>query len=198
MNAIQGTDADIRQLATTSGYSFDSIKDALAVVSTGLANVGSQVGMSALQVVNAIQSGNAALASQFAQCCCENKLLVTSQGYENQLRTVEQTNAITGAISDLKAEMISQFCASEKRDMLNEISTKNEIISTLKGQIDNANQTAQIAALIAPVKSEVEAIKASQPNTVAVQWPNLVAVNSTPFSGFNGYGYGFNGSSYWG
>ena len=54
--------------------------------------------------------------------------------------------------------------------------------------------------MLAPIKSEVELIKASQPNTVPVQWPNLVAVNNTPYSGgFYGYGYGYgNGGSYWG
>ena len=69
----------------------------------------------------------------------------------------------------------------------------------LRSQIDNAAQTAQIAAMLAPIKSEVDSIKASQPNTVPVQWPNIVAVNATPYGGgFNPYGYGYSGSSYWG
>lgn len=41
----------------------------------------------------------------------------------------------------------------------------------------------QIAAMLAPIKSEVDAIKASQPNTVPVAWPNLTAVNNTPYYG---------------
>jgi hypothetical protein len=200
MNAINGTDADVRQLATMANTDFDSMKNAIATLNTGLATLSGTLGMSSLQIVNAIQSGDASLSRQLCECCCENRLLTTQQGYESQLRTVEQTNTIGTAIADLKSAMIDQFCASEKRDMQNEISTKNEIISTLKSQIDNANQTAQIAALLAPIKSEVELIKASQPNTVPVQWPNLIAVNSTPYSGygFNPYGYGYNGSSYWG
>lgn len=211
MNAINGTDADIRQLATMANTDFDSMKTALATISAGLTNVGSQIGLSSLQVVNAIQSGNAALASQLCQCCCENKLLVTSQGYENQIATLNQTNqlgsqadrntrSITDAIAAQTVAMNDGFCAIKERELQGKIDTQAEIITQLRGQIDNANQTAQIAAMLAPIKSEVDLIKASQPNTVPVQWPNLVAVNNTPYSGgFYGYGYGYgNGGSYWG
>lgn len=211
MNAINGTDADIRQLATMANTDFDSMKTALATINAGLTNVGSQIGLSSLQVINAIQSGNAALASQFCQCCCENKLLVTSQGYENQIATLNQTNqlgsqadrntrSITDAIAAQTVAMNDGFCAIKERELQSKIDTQAEIITQLRGQIDNANQTAQIASMLAPIKSEVDLIKASQPNTVPVQWPNLVAVNNTPYSGgFYGYGYGYgNGGSYWG
>ena len=211
MNAINGTDADIRALATMSNSDFDSMKTALATLNAGLANVGSQIGLSSLQVVNAIQSGNAALASQLCQCCCENRLLTTQQGYEARIQTIDQTNqlgaqadrnakSITDAIAAQTVAMNDGFCAIKERELQSKIDTQADIITQLRGQIDNANQTAQIAAMLAPIKSEVDSIKASQPNTVPVQWPNLVAVNNTPYSGgFYGYGYGYgNGGSYWG
>ena len=209
MNAINGTDADIRALATMSNSDFDSMKTALATLNAGLTNVGSQIGLSSLQVVNAIQSGNASLAAQLCQCCCENRLLTTQQGYEARIQTIEQTNqlgsqadrnakAITDAIAAQTVAMNDGFCAIKERELQSKIDTQSEIITQLRGQIDNANQTAQIAAMLAPIKSEVDSIKASQPNTVPVQWPNLVAMNTTPYSGsFYGYGYG-NGGSYWG
>ena len=210
MNAINGTDADIRQLATMANSDFDSMKTALATISAGLTNVGSQIGMSGLQVVNAIQSGDAALASQLCQCCCDNKLLITSQGYENQIATLNQTNqlgsqadrntrSITDAIAAQTVAMNDGFCAIKERELQSKIDSLTAQNTVLRSQIDNASQTAQIAALLAPIKSEVDSIKASQPNTVPVQWPNLVAVNNTPYSGFYGYGYGYgNGGSYWG
>ena len=82
--------------------------------------------------------------------------------------------------------------------MQNEINTKNEIISTLKGQIDNANQTSQILAsvnsLVAPIAAKVTEIESKIPNTVPVQWPQLTAVNTTPYvsGGYYGAGFGFN------
>ena len=216
MNAINGTDADVRLLATTLNADVNEVRSAISSLQLAIQNVGSQVGMSGLQVINAIQSGNASLASQLCQCCCDNKLLVTSQGYENQLRTVQQTNelgtAITGsgqrtveAIADLKTTMVKEFCDAKERDMQEKINLQSDIITQLRGQLDNDRQTAQISAMLAPIAKEVDDIKCKQPQTVPVQWPQLMAVNTTPYvsggyyqggfgnGGYYGPGYGFNG-----
>ena len=213
LSAIQGTDADVRQLATSSGYSLDAIKSALGTVSTALATMGGQLGMSSLEVVNAIQSGNATLGRQLCECCCENRLLTTQQGYESRIATIEQTNqlgsqadrntrSITDAIAAQTVAMNDGFCAIKERELQSKIDTLTAANTALRGQIDNAAQTSQIAAMLAPIQAEVASIKASQPNTVPVQWPNLTAVNTTPYVGFgygfNPYGYGFSGNSYWG
>ena len=210
MNAINGTDADIRQLATMANSDFDSMKTALATLNSGLVNIGSQIGLGSLQVINAIQSGNATLGRQLCECCCENRLLTTQQGYESRISTIEQTNllgsqadrntkSITDAIAAQTVAMNDGFCAIKERELQSKIDSLTAQNTVLRTQIDNAAQTAQIAGLLAPIKSEVDSIKASQPNTVPVQWPNLVAVNNTPYGGFNPYGYGFgNAGSYWG
>ena len=144
--------------------------------------------------------------------------MTTQQGYESRIATIEQTNALGSAISgsgqrtadaiaDLKTTMVDQFCQAEKRDMQNEINTKNEIISSLRGQIDNANQTAAITgyvnSIVSPLAAKVSEIASKQLPTVPVVYPNIQAVNNTPYaggfmSGFNPYGYGWGGSSYWG
>ena len=210
MSAIQGTDADVRQLATTSGYSFDAIKSALSTVGSSLASMSGQLGISALEIVNSIQSGNAALSRQLCECCCENRLLTTQQGYESRIATIEQTNqlgsqadrntrSITDAIAAQTVAMNDGFCAIKERELQSKIDSLLATNSSLKSQIDNAAQTAQIASMLAPIQAEVASIKASQPNTVPVQWPNLAVVNTTPYYGssFNPYGYGFSGNSYW-
>ena len=90
--------------------------------------------MSGLQVQNAIQSGDAALSRQLCECCCENRLLTTEQGYQAQIRTLEQTNqlgsqadrnfnTLSNEISGLKSEMINQFCELERRELQNKITT---------------------------------------------------------------------------
>lgn len=209
MNAINGTDADVRLLATTLNTDVESVRAALSTINTSLATIGSQVGMSSLQVINAIQSGNASLASKLCECCCENRLLTTQQGYESRIQTIEQTNllgsqadrntkAITDAIAAQTVAMNDGFCAIKERELQSKIDSLTAQNTALRGQIDNAAQTAQIAAMLSPIKSEVDSIKASQPNTVPVQWPNLVAVSQTPYGGYNPYGYGYSGSSYWG
>ena len=103
--------------------------------------------------------------------------------------------------------MIDQFCGLEKREMQAKIETQADIIGQLRGQIDNANQTAAITgyvnSLVTPLSQKVNEIAAKQLPTVPVVYPNIQAVNNTPFmgnyyGGFNGYGYGFPGGSYWG
>lgn len=212
MQAINGTDADVRQLATTLNVDVESLKTGINTVNSAIASVAAQNGMSALQVINAIQAGNATLASQLSTCCCENRLLTTQQGYESRIQTIEQTNqlgsqadrnatAILSAINAQTVAMNDGFCQIKERELQSKIDTLAAQNTTLRGQIDNAAQTAQIAAMLAPIQSEVNAIKASQPNTVPIQWPNLTAVNNTPYMGFygnfNGWGYG-NSGSYWG
>jgi uncharacterized protein YoxC len=210
MNAINGTDADVRLLATTLNADVNEVKSAINTVQSAIQNVSSQVGMSGLQVINSIQSGNAALASQLCQCCCENRLLTTQQGYEAQIRTLEQTNTlgaqadrnannIIGAINAQTVAMNDQFCAARERDMQAKIDTQADIITQLRGQIDNANQTAAITgyvnSLIAPLQAKVTEIADKQLPTVPVQWPQIQAVNTTPYMG-GMYGNGWNNGIY--
>ena len=214
MNAINGTDADVRLLATTLNSDVDSIRLAINTVQGAIQTVGAQLGLTGQQVINAIQMGDMNLAQQLCQCCCEQRQLTVEQGYQNQIRTIEQTNTLgnainfngqrnVDAIADLKTTMVKEFCDLKERDMQEKINSLTANNALLRSQIDNANQTAAIAGLIAPVAKEVDDIKCKLPSTATVNYPNLVAVNNTPYmngwnNGFNGWGYGFPGGSYWG
>lgn len=192
----------VQTLSTMLGQDFNLVNSGIQTVQTSLATIAANQGMNVMQVINAIQSGNTALQNQLCQCCCDMRQTVTNQGYENQLRTVEQTNTLgniinsngqrnVDAIADLKTSMISEFCAARERDMQAKIDTQAEIITQLRNAADNANQTNQIAAMIAPLQAKLVAIENRQPNTVSVQYPNLVAMNATPYAGgFYGNGWG--------
>lgn len=206
MNAINGTDADVRLLATTLNSDMDSVRLAINTVQGAVAQVGNTVGMTGLQVINAIQAGDAALASQLCQCCCQTQQSIMQQGYENQIATLNQTNSLNttinangqrnvDAIADLKSSMISEFCAARERDMQAKIDTQAEIITQLRNAADNANQTNQIAAMIAPLQAKLVAIENRQPNTVSVPYPQLSVVNTTPYMG-GFYGNGFYGNGF--
>ena len=212
MNAItsQGEAARTatQSLATMLGQDFNLVNGTIQTIQSALSSLALQQAVSVPQIINSIQSGNSALASQLCQCCCDNKLLITSQGYEGQIATLNQTNqlgsqadrntrSITDAIAAQTTLITKEFCDAKERDMQNEINTKNEIISTLKGQIDNANQTAAITgyinSVVSPIAKEVDDIKCKMPNTVPVTWPNLAAVNTTPYVSGGYYQGGFNG-----
>lgn len=193
LQAINGNGTAISQLATTLNSDINSVRDAINSVQMSISTVGNQVGMSAAQVTSAIQSGNQTLSAQLAQCCCDNKLLVTTQGYENQIATLNQTNqlgskidansnTITAAISNQTIEMNNQFAALKERELQNKIDSLTAANTSLQNTISNANQTAAIQAYVAsvvnPIATDVAAIKAAQPSTATVQYPQLTAIPS--------------------
>lgn len=198
LQAINGTDADVRQLATTLGMNYETISQGISDTRLALANVGSQVGLSGLQVQNAILSGDASIVAKLQECCCENRLLTTTQGYETRIQTIEQTNqlgaqadrnasSIINAINAQTIAMNDQFCALKERELQNKIDTLEASNTALKTQIDNANQTAAVAAMLAPIQKEVSEIKAAQPSTATVQYPQLTAIPSYYLYGNSNY-----------
>jgi hypothetical protein len=181
------------------------VNSAVQNVQSSLATLAAQQGMSTLQVINSIQAGNCDLASKFAQCCCENKLLVTEQGYQAQIATLNQTNQLgsqadrnannlMNAINAQTVAMNDKFCELKERELQNKIDTQGDIITQLRGQISNDKQTEAFTAAFNQLNDKINTIANRQPNTIPVQWPNVQAVNTTPWMG----NYWGGGQSYWG
>ena len=82
----------IQSLATTLGQDFTLVNSAVQNVQNSLATIAANQGMNALQVINAIANGNASLASQFQQCCCQNQLAMCQQ--TNTLQQGLNANAV--------------------------------------------------------------------------------------------------------
>ena len=208
MNAInsngEASRAAISNLATMLGQDYSQVSAAVATLQSGLSSLALSQAVSVPQIINSIQSGDAGLMSKLCECCCQNKLLTTQLGYESQIRTIEQTNtlgsqsdrntaSIVGAINDLKATTISEFCAARERDMQAKIDTQSDIITQLRGQISNDKQTEAFNAAFNTLNQKITDLAARQPNTVPVQWPALTAVNTTPYvnGGYYGSSFGF-------
>ena len=213
MNAIQGNGNSIRELASLLNTEVSTVQNGIFTLNNAITSVGTQVGMSGLQIQNAIQSGNASIASQICQCCCENRLAIANQTNAlqsqmaanqaaDQLAVCQQTNSlstqaerntrdIVDAIQSQSVMINDKFCDLEKRELQDKINSLTADNALLRSNMDNAAQTAFINEKFNTVATELAAIKASQPNTVPVQWPQLTAVNTTPYMG-NFYG-GFNG-----
>lgn len=140
------------------------------------------------------QINNAINAVQMAvqQSGCELGHQITTQGYENRLANQEQTGILGSKIDNQTNVINNQFCALKEREMQTHIDELIEKNSSLKSQIDNANQTAQIqqyiSNLITPLQSEVSAIKAAQPATTTVPYPQLTAVPTSYLYGYGNYG----------
>ena len=119
----------------------------------------------------------------------------------DQLAVCQQTNAlstqaerntrdIVDAIQNQSVMINDKFCDLEKRELQDKINSLTADNALLRSNANNAAQTAFINEKFNTVNAELAAIKASQPNTIPVQWPNVQAVNTTPYMG-SYYGGGF-------
>jgi hypothetical protein len=203
MQAINGNGTAISQLASTLNCSVGQIQQSINGVMTQLQSLGSQVGMSGQAIINAIQSGNCSIERQLAQCCCDNRLLATQQGYESRIAISEQTNVLGSKIDQQSVLINDKFCQLEQRELQNKIDALREERSNLLGQISQANQTAQIGqyiaqavnpvnAAVAALKSEVDGIKCKLPQTQVVPAQNGVYLSpcQATLLGLNGLGAG--------
>lgn len=154
MDAIQRNGIDISQLASVVGCSKDQILAGINGVSNAICGLGNQMGQNTNQIITALMQGNNALASQLAQCCCDNKLAIC-----------QQTNTLQGAIngvnigvergfSALGYALADQACQSRQNADANtravlakldamEDSRKDREIATLTAQLTAANSRAE-------------------------------------------------------
>lgn len=219
---MNGRFDNLNTLAQILNTGVETVKNGIFTLQTSIQTVGAQAGMSALETQNAIALGNATLAKQLCECCCENRLAIANQTATlqstlashdasvrlqlaqneaaDQLAVCQQTNALSkqadsntnsilGAIQAQNTLITKEFCDLKERELQNRINAQGDIITQLRNQISNDKQTLQFNAAFHALDDKIDAIAAKQPNTVPVQYPNLVAANATPYVG--GYGYGF-------
>ena len=228
LQAMNGNASAASQLAQLTNASVERVNQTVSAINTNIARLEGTVGLTGQQIISNILSGDAALSRQLCECCCENRLAIANQTNALQagqaalqhaidmdaaaanLAICQQTNAlqtsatsntqrIIDGIATLHTDMTREFCAARERDMQNEINTKNEVITQLRGQISNDAQTAQLYNIIAPLQAKVNEIANKQPNTVPVTYPNLTAINNTPYGGGYPYGFGYGyGNGFWG
>lgn len=239
LQAINGRADAISQLAQMLNTNIETVKNGIFTLQSSIQQVGSQVGITALQTQNSILLGNAGIAKQICECCCENRLAIanqtnaiqagmaanhaaaTLQAAQNQaaaqlqmaqiesadqLAVCQQTNQlgsqadrntnnILNAINNQNALIVKEFCDLKERELQNKIDTQGDIITQLRGQISNDKQTEAFNAAINALNEKIALLAAKQPNTVPVQYPNIVAANATPYVG---YAPGYPQNNFWG
>lgn len=213
MSAIQGNGQAINTLATNLNCSVGQIQQAINGVMSQVQQVGNQVGQSSMQIINAIQQGNCQIAQQIASCCCDMKNLVTTQGYEGQLRTIQQTQEIVqnatsnanviAAKIDAQTQIINdRFCQLEMREMQNKIDHLREENSTFKSSAMTsqivAQATAPLGAALSDLSGRLAKIECNQPEVAKVPYSPVVGVPTCVAAQY-GLGYGLPyGNGYWG
>lgn len=208
LNAVTGVAGGVKDLATTINCDFNSVQAAINAIQAAICNVGNQVGMSSAQVINAIQSGNMSLANTLQSCCCDVKQLVTTQGYENRINNIEQTNTITKGFGDIAYATQAQTTAlaanadANTRSVLAKLdqiedSRKDREIASLTAQLTAANSRAERAAELAPITKALADIQCKQPSVVTLPYNCATAVPTSLLYGAGLYGYPYaNGGNF--
>ncbi len=241
--------AATQTLSTMLGQDFNQVYGGIQLIQSSLASIAAQQGMTPLQIINAIQSGNASLSQQLCQCCCDNKFAIAEQtsqlqqgmnsgfngltmglnqgfngvdrgisGIQTQmainqgkddLNVCQQTYALTDSGNRNTQAILSKLSEMQTQTLQDKLDAERDKNTALKGEISQLNQNQYIAGVVgqslaplngalAALNKEVDDIKCKLPNTVNVQYPNLVAVNATPYvsggiypNGMFGGGYGY-------
>lgn len=205
MQAINGNKDAISTLSSTLNCDLNAVQSALNQINAGVSQVSCDTKLASCEVINAIGSGNATLASQLASCCCDIRESIsgvnnniTKMGYENQLSVCNQTNTLQNAITggfnnliqdnatkfnilgskiDAQTQIINdKFCQLEMREMQNKIDALRDDKQTLQFAASQQAQTANIVNQIRPC-------------------PVPAYLTCNPFGcngGYTGYGFGYN------
>lgn len=232
MNAItsqgEAGRAATQNLATMIGQDFNLVNGAIASIQGGISSLALQQAVSVPQLMNSILSGDQSILTKLGECCCENRLAICQQtnaiqsdiagvrtaieakSAADQLAMCQQTYTLSDTMNKGILALDNKIDALESNRKDREITALTAKVAQLESQNFT---TGVVGSAVAPINAalnalakEVDDIKCKQPSTVSVQYPNLVAMNATPYvggfyqGGFNGYGYGPNwgGGSYWG
>ena len=151
----------IQSLATTLGQDFNLVNSAVQNVQNALSTIAANQGMNALQVINAIQAGNASLASQFQQCCCQNQMAISQQTY-----------ALTDAMNRNYLALDNKIDALESSRKDREITALTAKVAQLESQNFTTGVIAQamapVNAQLANIRADVDSVKCKLPETVTL------------------------------
>ena len=218
MQAIQGNTSRISELAQMFNCSTQTMQNAICQLQTAISGVANQVGMSGLQTINAIQSGNASIASQLAKCCCDNQLAMCQQtntlqqaingvnvgqerGFSNlAFESQRQTCELRDAIRENTAQVLAGQRTAEIREMQRELAERDRKIAEQAVVINNGQQTAifgqmiqqataPIGAAVAALQGDVNNIKCKLPETTTIPYSPVVGVPTCVAAQY-GFGYG--------
>ena len=204
MSAIQRNGTDIAQLAHSIGCSDNAIKDAIGQVSTQICNLAGQNGLSFQQVINSIQTGNSSIVNQLCQCCCDLKgsikdvAIGQERGFSSvSYETQRQTCDIEKAISQSTAEIMAGQRAAEMRALTDKIDALREKNAQQAVMLNNAQQTGQFAAMLAPIQADLAELKCNQLPVKKIACPEQYIPLNTGVNATYGLiptcGYGFGG-----
>lgn len=170
---------------TNSGFNTLQLANQLSGIDSGVQNISTQLCNSTANVVSAINGGFAnaetaenarqianmqqlfGLSTQFADCCCENRLancqtqnIIQNEGNSTRFADANNTrDIITNATSNTQA-ILNKLCQLELDGVKAQVEAKNDKIAELQSELQRADlrasQTAQNAFISQGFANEVD------------------------------------------
>lgn len=210
MQAIQGNTNAINSLASTLNCSVGDLRNALDSINTQICNLGNQVGMSTMQVIQAINAGDTALQSKLADCCCQTQKAILESNYLTERGFCNTNQILAKGFSDLGYADAQQTCELKQTANANTaaIIAKLDAIEDSRKDRELAEKDRMIASLTArserqaelqPIYKALSDIQCNQPPVKKICCPEQYVqlnsgINATygliP-TGYCGCGYGF-------
>ena len=177
MNAINNAGAtsqrDFDRLASNLGVSAQTLSEGLCKINTSIAQLAGQNGMSAQQVINSIQAGNAGLMQQMQSCCCENRLAICQQ-----TNTLQQGQYQIGVTIERQGEMTRTQQLMLAKDA--EIRALTNEVGILRDAAQTANLTNTINAGDAAIMNQLTAMTTLLQNQITQQGYEISQLKATP------------------
>ena len=221
LSAIQRNGVDLSQLASSLNCSVGQLDNAIGQVASQICQLTGQVGMSSQQIINSIQAGNSTLSSQLASCCCDVRQSISESNYLTERGFCNTNATVTKGFADVGYALRDQTCniekaiaastetilagqrAAEMREMQDKIDALREKNSQQAVILNNAQQTNQFAAMLAPLQADLADLKCNQVPVKKIACPETYvpvnnSINATygliPTCGYNAFGgWGWNG-----
>jgi hypothetical protein len=133
LQAINGNEQAIRELATLLNSDFNTLQQCCCDVRSAIREVGGQVGFSAERVINAANLGDCNIIQALKDCCCTTQKSILEMGYQNQLANERQTNVLQNEINRVSVGMERGFSASA-------FETKSQTCEILNAQERNTQR----------------------------------------------------------
>ena len=183
MQAVQGNANAIDRIATLLNSTHDQVQQGICALNTSVLNVGNNVNMTGMQIINAMQSGNTALQSQICQGLsnllnnitaghADIKNSIEAKAAADQLANCQLRYDLTTTMNDGFRALDNKIDALESARKDREITALTAQVAKLEGQQYTAGvvqqSVAPIIGQLAGIREEVDSIKRCQIPTITV------------------------------
>lgn len=143
MSAIKGNEGATRELATVLNTDFNSLSSSICAIQGAIKEVGGQVGFSAERVINAVNAGDCNVIQAIKDCCCNTQQSILKMGYDNQIATLNQTNALNATLNTINTGLERGF-SSVAYETANQTCAIKEMIQDSTAQILAGQRAAEM------------------------------------------------------